>query len=87
MTNGGHEHELRTAYWEAKLAAQKDVLDVVRRLEAGDDDFVLLDARNRDAYEREHLPGALSTPLDSVATVAETLPPEREYVVYCWRST
>lgn len=81
------QRALRKAYWEAKLAAEKQLLDVVRHVERGDGDFVLLDARERDAYEQGHIPGALSVPLDYVSEVGPSLAPDRPYVVYCWRST
>ena len=83
------QRALRTAYWEAKLAAEKQLLDVVRQVEHGDGDgdFVLLDARDRPAYDQGRIPGALSAPVDSVGELAITLARDREYVVYCWRST
>lgn len=81
------QRALRTAYWESKLAAEKQLLDVVRHVEQGEGDFVLLDARDRDAYEDGHIPGALAVPVDAVPEVASTLAPDRQYVVYCWRST
>lgn len=81
------EGDLQRAYFEAKLAAQADVMDVVRFLDRGDDEFVLLDARAGAAYDEEHLPGAISVPVDSVDEVAEGLDPTHQYVVYCWRST
>jgi rhodanese-related sulfurtransferase len=87
MASGEHDQELRTAYWEAKLAAETEILDVVRHVENGTDEYVLLDARQREAWERERIPGAVSIPPDSVADVAATLDPERQYVLYCWRST
>jgi len=87
MAGGEPNVEERTRYWEAKLAAETEILDVVRQVEAGADDYVLLDARPHDAWEREHIPGALSIPLESVNEVAATLAPDRLHVVYCWRST
>jgi len=83
----GGENDLRRTYFEAKLAAQADVMDVVRFLDRGDGELVLLDARAGEAYAEEHLPGAISVPVDSAAEAAESLDPTREYVVYCWRST
>lgn len=87
MGTDDRERTLRTAYWEAKLAAEKQLLDVVRQVVDGDGDFVLLDARDQQAYDQGRIPGALSAPVDSVAELAITLAPDREYVVYCWRST
>jgi rhodanese-related sulfurtransferase len=81
------ERELRTAYWEAKLAAETELMDVVRQVESGAGDFVLLDARQTDAWERERIPGALSIPPEGVQDVAAALDPEQRYVLYCWRST
>jgi len=81
------ERQRARAYFEAKLAAQADVMDVVRFLERGDDEYVLLDARAGEAHAREHLPGAISVPVDSAAQLADNLDPTRQYVVYCWRST
>jgi rhodanese-related sulfurtransferase len=83
----GGQQEAKRAYWEAKLAAEAELLDVVRQVDSGGSEYVLLDARPRDAYDSEHLPGALSIPLDEVADVAESLDPGRQFVVYCWRST
>lgn len=87
MGTDGGERALRTAYWEGKLAAEKQLLDVVRHVEQGEGDFVLLDARARNAYEQGRIPGALSVPVDSISEVGPTLAPDRQYVVYCWRST
>jgi rhodanese-related sulfurtransferase len=83
----GGESDLQRAYFEAKLAATADVMDVVRFLDRDDGELVLLDARAGDAHAVEHLPGAISVPVDSAAEVAEGLDPTRQYVVYCWRST
>ena len=79
--------DARRAYFATKLAAQADVMDVVRFLDRNDDEFVLVDARAGDAYAEEHLPGAISVPVDSAAEAAAGLDPTRQYVVYCWRST
>ena len=83
----GGESDLQRAYFEAKLAAQADVMDVVRFLDRDDGELVLLDARAGEAYAEEHLPGAISVPVDSAAQLAGDLDPTRQYVVYCWRST
>ena len=78
---------MQRAYFEAKLAAQVDVMDVVRFLDRDDGELVLLDARAGEAYAEEHLPGAISVPVDSAAQLAGDLDPTGQYVVYCWRST
>lgn len=48
------------------------------------DEFVLVDALSRQHYERSHLPGAVSLPLEFVEDAEEALPDkEAEIVVYC----
>ena len=81
------ELELLKAYFRAKIAAEKQTVDVVKKVKEGVGDFVLLDTRARSAYAKEHIPGALSVPLDGVAEAAATLPRDRELVTYCWHST
>ncbi|MGD2134454.1 MAG: rhodanese-like domain-containing protein, partial [Maricaulaceae bacterium] len=36
--------------------------ELARRIEAGDNDLVVLDVREKDAYEAGHIPGAVSLP-------------------------
>ena len=42
----------------------------------------LLDVRPREEYEAGHVPSAVCMPLDQLAAVADTLPRDREIVVY-----
>jgi rhodanese-related sulfurtransferase len=81
------EKELQAAYFRAKLSAEKQKVDVAKKVKEGKGDFVLLDTRDRASYEKGHIPGAVSVPLDEVARVAATLDPNREYVTYCWHAT
>jgi rhodanese-related sulfurtransferase len=86
-TERQREIELQKQYFRAKLAAEKQKVDVARKIKEGQGDFVLLDTRDRAAFEKEHIPGALSAPLAEVATLAATLSKEKEYVTYCWHAT
>jgi rhodanese-related sulfurtransferase len=45
--------------------------------------FVLVDARPRDDYDKGHLPGAISIPLEGVREYADRLDREDEIVTYC----
>ena len=81
------ERELQRAHFQAKLAAEKQKADVVRKVKEGKGDFVLLDARDRGSYEKEHIPGAMTVPLEEVDKIAPKLSMEKEYVTYCWNST
>ena len=82
--------QLRKQWFRAKLAAEKQKAEVVKQVKegsAGKQDFVLLDARDRASFDKEHLPGAQSMPLDQVEQLANELDPTQEYVTYCWNST
>lgn len=72
------------AYYEAKLFGQAELHAVREKVQKGRGEFVLLDARSRDAFLAGHIPGALSAPLDRAAVVARLLPADREYVTYSW---
>ena len=87
MTMQAVELELRKQWFRAKLAAEKQKNDVVKKVKEGKGDFVLLDARDRVSYAAGHIPGALSMPLDEIEKLSGTLRRETEYVTYCWNST
>lgn len=45
----------------------------------------LVEVLPRDAFEKEHLPGAVSIPLGDLGREAEqALDPNRPVIVYCW---
>jgi rhodanese-related sulfurtransferase len=81
------ERGLQAAYFRAKLAAEKQKVDAIHKVKDGKGEFVFLDARDRAAYDKGHIPGAQSMPIDAVAKLTNGLDIEREYVVYCWNST
>ena len=87
MSDREHERRLQKAWFEHKLAAEKQKNDVVQLVKEGKGDFVLLDTRDRAGYANGHVPGAIAFPLDEIDALAPTLAPEREYVTYCWNST
>jgi rhodanese-related sulfurtransferase len=57
------------------------IADLRRRLAAGD--VVLIDVRPEAEYRAGHIPGALSLPLEKLATMLRALPHGREIVAYC----
>jgi len=71
-------------HFARRLEVETDVADVAAALEAGEADFVLLDARSRAAYDAGHLPGAISLHHSQIS--AETLAalPQGPVVAYCW---
>jgi rhodanese-related sulfurtransferase len=77
------------AYFEAKLRAERQWIDVARRLEAPSPEpgFVLLDVRGRDAFAKAHIQGSVCVPMDELDALSSLLPKDRELVAYCWTDT
>jgi rhodanese-related sulfurtransferase len=69
-------------HFARRLEVETDVADVAAAMEAGEVDFVLLDARSRESYDAGHLPGAVHLSEISAETVAEL--PDGPVVAYCW---
>src|SRR6516225_8035603 len=57
------------------------ITELRRRLATGD--VVLIDVRPELEYRAGHIPGALSVPVEKLATVLATLPHDKEIVAYC----
>jgi len=74
-------------YFAAKLSAEKQKADVVKKVKEKKGDFVILDTRTREAFEQGHIPGAWCLPLAEVSALASNLPKDREMVTYCWNHT
>ena len=53
--------EEQAKHYETKLASETDSWDLKVALEAGDN-IVVIDARSPEAYQSEHIPGAISLP-------------------------
>jgi rhodanese-related sulfurtransferase len=45
--------------------------------------FALVDARSREDYDKSHLPGALSVPVEDVRDYAGRLDKNEEIITYC----
>lgn len=73
-------------YFTQKLRAEKQVIEVLQRVQKGSGDFVVLDVRARDAYRKAHVPGALSVPLADLGALLPQLPKEKELVTYCYNA-
>jgi ArsR family transcriptional regulator len=71
-------------YFEEKLRAIKQRHDVLKAIESGPFDFVLLDTRPREAFAFGHITGAWCTPLEELERMMPQLPKDRELVAYCW---
>ena len=68
----------------SRFRFETDCWDVHEGLRAPNPDFVLVDVRSRDAYERGHVPGAVHIPRRTITR--ETLrayPADTLFVTYC----
>ena len=77
--------EVAARHFQAKLEVETDPSDVHSDLLAGHDGFVVVDARVTEAYERAHVPGAISVPYREINPVrASRFSKNNVVVVYCW---
>jgi rhodanese-related sulfurtransferase len=74
-------------YFAAKLRAERQKADVVRKVKEGKGDFILLDTRGRQAFAQGHITGAWCLPLEELDALAAQLPKDREFTTYCWNHT
>jgi rhodanese-related sulfurtransferase len=72
-------------HWIGGFVHLRQPADLHAEMADGSSDLVVVDARWRESYEREHLPGAVNLPVREV-TEAGTAHLSRHalYVVYCW---
>lgn len=71
-------------YFVQKLRATKERNAVLKAIEQGPFDFILLDTRARDAFAFGHITGAWCVPLEELESVVPRLPRDKEIVTYCW---
>jgi rhodanese-related sulfurtransferase len=71
-------------HFSRRLTFETDCSDVYSSFASNRVDFVLVDVRGRQAYEKGHVPGAINIPLltMSEARMREFVP-ETVFVVYC----
>jgi len=67
-----------------KLHAERQRNDVLRAVEGGKFDFVLLDTRGREPFANGHIPGAWCAPAEEIDKLIPLLPADKELVTYCW---
>lgn len=70
-------------FYEAKLSCETDAWDLSEALKGGDD-IVVVDARSKEAYEKEHIPSALNLPHWTITAESTSgLDKAKTYVSYC----
>jgi rhodanese-related sulfurtransferase len=71
-------------HFEAQFTFETDCWDVHSALESGLPDFILLDARSRELFDRGHVPGAIHLPHGKIiASRIADFPENVLFVVYC----
>ena len=71
-------------HFEAEFTFETDCSDVHAALQAGEADFVVIDARSHALHAGGHVPGAVSLPHGKIiASKLEQYPAETLFVVYC----
>ena len=76
-----HTEAARRGYLGADDTEQVDLVELLRRAEAGD--VVVLDVRPAPEYAAAHLPGAVNIPLEQLEDRLAELPADRAVVAYC----
>lgn len=71
-------------YFIHKLNAEKQRNSVLKAVEGGTYDFVLLDTRGREPFASGHIPGAICAPEEELDQLIPNLPKDKEIVTYCW---
>ena len=76
--------DLAQARFEAEFSFETDCWDVHSAVSSGERDFVLLDVRGHDAFERGHVPTAISLPHGKIiGSKLADYPLDILFVVYC----
>ena len=84
MAYSSDEVRANRDYFANKLHAEKQRNDVLKAVEGGQFDFVLLDTRGREPFAGGHIPGALCAPFEELGQIVPHLPKDKEVVTYCW---
>ncbi len=74
-------------YFEAKLAAEIGPHGLKEWLDQSKQDIVVLDVRDKESYEEEHIPTAINIPFEEFEERWKELPKDKEVVSYCWSLT
>ena len=85
LETSGPPPEIAHEHFRAKLRYETDPADVYADLHKGPPKFVLVDARSRQAFEEEHIPGAVSLPHREInAETSRGFSQDTLIVTYCW---
>ena len=71
-------------FFAAKLAYECDPADVADEVRRGVATYSIVDCRSRAAYEKAHVPGAISLPHAEMSAETVAALPSGPLVTYCW---
>ena len=82
---GAAESPKAKDFFTTKLACETDCSDVYADIKADQVDYILLDVRSKDAYEKSHAITAVSMPHGEINTESfAKYDKTTQFVVYCW---
>jgi rhodanese-related sulfurtransferase len=71
-------------FYARRLAFETDCWDVHESMRSGVQDFILLDVRSGQLYEKAHIPGAISLPRGQITqSKLAAWPADTLFVAYC----
>jgi rhodanese-related sulfurtransferase len=76
--------ELVATFFRTKAAAYASPTTVKAWIDSGNQDFVLVDVRLRDAARTWQIPGSLEIPATQIGERLNELPKDKMIVLYCW---
>ncbi len=72
-------------FFKHKLGYETDCSDVYADIKAGTIDYLFVDVRSEDAYEKSHAMQAINFPHSKMTAASlSTYPKDTQFVVYCW---
>jgi rhodanese-related sulfurtransferase len=77
--------QLATDFFTTKLACETDCSDVYSDIKEGNKNYLLLDVRSQDAFDKSHAITAVSMPHSCINSDSfEKYNKDTLFVVYCW---
>ncbi len=85
FTNEAVSPQQVSDFFATKLACETDCSDVYADIKAGRKNYVLLDVRSSDAFDKSHAITAVSMPHSEINKASlEQFDSDTLFVVYCW---